>query len=40
MEEEFLKNCNAAINAKADKEDNVDEERNKVDDLRGEPSDN
>lgn len=35
MEEEFLKNCNATINAKHDKEDNVDEERNKVDDLRG-----
>lgn len=36
MEEEFLKNCNNAITAKQEREENQDEERNKVDDLRGE----
>jgi 26S proteasome regulatory subunit T2 len=39
MEEEFLKNSNAAIAAKAakrqDKEEDVDDEVNKVDALRG-----
>lgn len=36
MEEEFLKNCNAAVAAKQEQDDNQDEERSKVDDLRGE----
>ncbi|XP_027205172.1 26S proteasome regulatory subunit Rpt2 [Dermatophagoides pteronyssinus] len=37
LEEEFLKNCNAAIQATQDKDDNADDERSKVDDLRGTP---
>jgi len=35
LEEEFLKNCNATINATQEKDDNADDERSKVDDLRG-----
>ena len=37
LEEEFLKNCNAAIQANQDKDDSADDERSKVDDLRGTP---
>ena len=37
MEEEFLKNSNAAVQAKAEEKEEENEERSKVDDLRGTP---